>query len=103
VIKQLEKQQTDNQDIELLQQNLKKFTKPLEDNPILDGRLIEGITVPGAGNVVVNHKLGRKPRGWILTDKAGDGVIFRGAAWTDKTIELANSVVTDCVVAIWVF
>jgi hypothetical protein len=103
VILPLETQHTGDQNIELLQQNVKKFVKVLEDNPLLDGVLIENITVPNMGTVVVNHKLGRRPRGWILTDKAGNGNIFRGAAWTDKTIELANSVAADCVIAIWVF
>lgn len=103
MIPPFEYQHTGNQDIELLTQNIKKFVKVLEDNPLLDGVLIENIEFTGAVTVVVNHKLGRRPRGWIVTDLAGSGRIFRGANWTDKTLELANAIANPCTVSIWVF
>ena len=65
-----------NQDLELLSQNIKRFAKVLEDNPVLDGRLIENVKPQGraptdppglvAGDNIINHGLGRALRGWYV-------------------------------------
>ncbi len=103
MIPPLERQHTEDQDSELFQQNIKNFVKTLEDNPLLDGVLHEAIEFAiGALTVVINHKLGRQPRGWVITDftaLAGTGVIR--AAWDDKTITLTSSAACD--LDLWVF
>lgn len=96
----LETQHTGNQDVELLQQNVKKFVKVLEDNPLLDGTFLEGIALNAAANTVINHKLGRRPRGWILTDQSAAATVYR-VAWTDKTLTLLASAAST--VDLWVF
>lgn len=104
----LETQHTGNQDVELLQQNTKRFVKVLEDNPLLDGRLIEDIDVPaatlgGPSAFRVEHKLDRLPRGWIVTDTDEQILIFR-TGWDRKYIDFANgSPIGDAVVDMWVF
>ena len=104
MIDSLETQHTDNQDVELLQQNVKKFAKVLEGNPLLDGVFLEDIDLlAGPAITTINHKLGRKPRGWILTDvtsAVAAPLIYR-ISWDDKTIELMASLV--CNVSLWVF
>lgn len=103
MIPSLEKQHTEDQDSELFQQNIKSFVKVLEDNPLLDGRLIEGVEFTVAAlTVVVDHKLDRKPRGWMITDftaLAGTGVVRDD--WTDKTLTLTASAACD--LDLWVF
>ena len=81
----------------------KKFVKSLEDNPLLDGRLIENVEFAGAVTVSIDHKLDRKPRGWIITDfeaLAGTGVV-RSATWNKKTLALTSS--AACNLSLWVF
>ena len=96
----LETQHTGNQDVELLQQNIKKFAKVLEDNPLLDGRLLEDVALNAAANTDINHGLGRVPRGWILTDQSAAATVYR-VAWTTTTLTLLASGATT--VDIWVF
>ena len=90
---------------ETFQRFVKDFVKPLEDNPLIDGRHITGIVVPTAGNIVVNHLLDRTPVGWILTDITEDQKrdrIYR-TAWTNKTITIATGAASDTTIDIWVF
>lgn len=100
MIPELETQQTGNQDVELLQQNVKKWTKILEDNPLLDGRLLEDIDLNAAANTNINHGLGRVPRGWVLTDQSAAATVYR-VAWTNTTLTLLASAAST--VDIWVF
>lgn len=102
----LETQHTGNQDVELLQQNIKKFVKVLEDNPILDGHLLDRVFFTAAGTYTINHGLGRQIRGWIVVDKMGTvgGPPFETmerTAWDDKTLTLDVS--GACCVLLWVF
>ncbi len=103
MIPPLERQHTEDQDSELFQQNVKNFVKRLEDNPLLDGVLIENIVFSGAVTVNQAHKLGRKPRGWIITDLTGGLVdVARNVGdFDDKFLSLAAS--AACVVSVWVF
>ena len=103
MIPPLERQHTEDQDSELFQQNVKNFVKRLEDNPLLDGVLIEGVEFTGAVTVNIPHRLGRKPRGWIITDLTGGLVdVARNVGdFDDKFLSLAAS--AACVVSVWVF
>ena len=103
MLKPLEQQKGEDVDTTLRENNIKDFARQLEDNPILDGILIEDIVFSGAVTVIVPHKLGRKPRGYILTDVTGGlAIIARNAgAWDDKFLSLASS--RACIIAIWVF
>ena len=103
MIPPLEMQHSDDQGTQLSRENVKKFVKPIEDNPLLDGVLIEDIIFSGAVTVNVTHKLGRKPRGWILTDLTGGlvDVARNTGAFDDKFLSLASS--AACTISIWVF
>ena len=103
-IRPLEVQTTGNQDLELLMQNIKKWAKVLEDNPLLDGRALCCAST-GAGTVTINHGLGRQPLGWIVTDRSpGAGPPFptlERISWDDKTIVINTSGI--CCFNLWVF
>jgi len=103
MIPELEEQHTGNQDVELLQQNVKKWAKILEDNPLLDGRLIEDVEITAAALTIdVNHGLGRQPRGWIITDfTALAGTAIVRDAWDTNTITFTASAACD--LDLWVF
>jgi len=102
-IKPLEEQRSGNQDLELMMQDIKAFVKVLEDNPILDGRMIEAVEFAAAAlTVTVNHGLGRQPLGWFITDftaLAGTGVVRDD--WDTSTITFTASAACD--LNLWVF
>jgi hypothetical protein len=103
MIPELETQQTENQDLELAIQNVKKWAKVLEDNPLLDGNFIQAIEFAGGALTVdVNHGLGRQPRGWIITDfTALAGTAIVRDAWDTNTITFTASAACD--LDLWVF
>ena len=105
MIPELEVQQTDNQDMELSQQNAKKFVKVLEDNPLLDGQFLGAVEFTAAALTIdINHGLGRMQRGWVMTDitsTVAAPLIYRTADWNDKTLTLTASLA--CEIGLWVF
>lgn len=52
------------------------------------------------GDTVIDHKLGRQPRGWILIDTQDANVIKR-VSWDDKHITLNASSSTRCKLLIY--
>jgi hypothetical protein len=87
------------------QRFVKAFVRVLEDNPRLDGRMIEGIALTAATPLPIDHKLARQPVGWDITDITWAGaadVAVRRTAWDATTITL-ESPVTNCTVSIWVY
>lgn len=91
----------DNPDLDRIQSNVEIFTRPLTNLPLLDGRLIEDITL-STSETLVDHKLGRAYRGWIIVDKdAIQDVYVSSAALPERFLALtAGGAVT---VALWVF
>ena len=55
-------------DFALLQDRLREFVQILEDNPILDGHVLENVTIYDGQTTIIDHRLGRQIRGWIVTD-----------------------------------
>jgi len=104
MIPPLEEQRTGNQDLELSEQNIKKFVKVLEDNPLLDGRIVEDIAFDGVADTTFNHGLGRQPLGCFPVDwetVATMAVAFGRSAWDVNTITAFADVA--CTLKIWVF
>lgn len=105
MITPLETQHTGNQDVELLQQNVKKFVKVLEDNPLLDGVLIEDVEFDGVNDLTFNHGLGRQPRGCHPVDiempAATTSAALGRSVWNNQTITMFAS--AACTVKLWVW
>jgi len=103
-IRPLEVQTTGNQDLELLMQNIKKWAKVLEDNPLLDGRVVEDVAFDGATDTTFNHGLGRQPLGCFPVDwetGATMAIAFGRSGWNSRTITAFADVV--CTLDLWVF
>jgi hypothetical protein len=100
----LETQHTGNQDVELLQQNIKKFVKVLEDNPLLGGHIIEEVAFDGVNDTVFNHKLGRMPLGCfpVYWETGATMAIAFGQSDMDTSTITAFADVA-CTLDIWVF
>lgn len=101
MLPKLEIQQSSDLSLVLMQQRLKESLRPLEENPILDGRMII-VEIPGAGTHDIPHGLARRPVGWIVTDLEGAaGVALSRHAWDEKMLRLNATAI--CRVTLWVF
>lgn len=77
LIRGLKKLRVEDNDLNQLQDNVDDALTPLINNPLLNGILLEGVELIGAGagstiDNVIEHKLGRKLRGWIITRLVGN-------------------------------
>lgn len=60
------KVQTDDRNINQLQQNLSTALTPVLQNPIVNGIILKDVTL-ASGDNTINTGLGRKLQGWFLT------------------------------------
>lgn len=87
-------------EFQLMQSAWAGVLNPYLKQPLLNGILLTGVEL-GVGNTVLNHKLGRIPQGWIITDIDGTAEIYRNAAFNNLTLTLNSD--TAIVVGLWVF
>jgi DNA polymerase III sliding clamp (beta) subunit (PCNA family) len=94
----------DDYSLSKVQDNVKAAIDPFSSNPLLDGILLENVSLVSASDNVINHKLGRKIRFWFL---------IRGPIATASTriYEITSSIPEkyltlktdqDCTVSLWV-
>lgn len=66
-----------------------------EINPVLalptnSPSMLKNVPIVTGVNVI-NHKLGRTPQGWILTDINSNVQLYRSAAFNDLTLTLTSN------------
>lgn len=84
-----------------MQQQWAALLNQLLTNPFLSGSLLTNIQLTPGDNVI-NHKLGRKQQGWVVTDNnEGDIDLYRNAPFNDLTLTLNCS--ESAVISLWVF
>jgi len=95
---------TDNESVNVLQNSLENSFRSIESCPLLDGHLLEGLTIATGVNTI-EHKLERPIRGWIVT-RCNAGLYLPSThqednAHNDKTlvIQFSQAATAD----IWVF
>lgn len=88
-------------DLQKLQDNTAKAFKPLTDCPLLDGVLIESVSLTSGRDNMISHTLGRVPRLWIVAKKDQNSTVW------EKTSPAPSSLLnlwcsTSCTVNLWV-
>lgn len=73
--------------------------KALQKVAIVDGRLINSVTVKPSGTTVV-HGLDRVPRGWIVVDRKGSSDVWR-VSWNEQNIRFASAAEFEA--SFWIF
>lgn len=63
---ELETHQADDRDLMAAQARIKEFAQAIEDCPLIDGALVEGVEMAATGLKTIEHRLGRKPIGWMV-------------------------------------
>lgn len=100
-MREFKRTNTSDQDLSQLQQRLGEFFQPLITNPLLDGVLITDVSLSSV-ETKVEHKLRRKPIGYIVVAKNADANV-----WTsdDKlsTAYLTLQASAAVTVSLWVF
>jgi len=102
-LKALKTIQPKEYELDVVQRNVKEFAGQLEKNVILDGVLIEDIDLVSASSNTVNHKLGRKIKGWFITR-----IDANANVWENSTQPLPKSTIVldtsaNCKVSLYVF
>lgn len=89
-----------SQQIPELQQvinNIADFTKPLENNPLLDGRILQDVVI-GTSDTNIPHKLERPWVGWFVISRTSAVVPYEGTQINTSsfiTLVAASSVTVD--------
>lgn len=89
-----------NKSLMLMQTTWSGPLNKLLANPLLDGFVIEDVALIN-GETTINHRLGRKMQGYIVTDLNASAIIYRSKPLNDKTLSLTSS--ASCVVNIYVY
>lgn len=95
--------QTQDKDINQLQQNLSQALNPVIQNPVISGNILVQQKLISGFNVI-NHGLGRKLQGWFLVRKRGSSDIYDTQDLNQSpaaTLQLQSSAVVS--VDIYVF
>lgn len=85
----LKKIQTNEQNLQLLQDNVDTALTELQQALFISGKII-AVTAAASGQTTVIHNLGYVPRLWVLTDKQDDANIHR-EAWDRQTITFTTN------------
>lgn len=83
-----------NKNFVLMETSWAALLNPVLANPMSNGIFLTGINLIN-GVVTINHLLGKKMQGWLITDINAAATIFRTTAFNDKTLTLScNATVT---------
>lgn len=86
-MKQMRTLQLDDEKLSRFQGNVQDALQQVTKSPLLDGNLVEGISLVSGSDNLVAHKLGRVPRLWFVVDKNANAVVWR-TNWDNKLITL---------------
>lgn len=92
--------QSDDQDFQLMQNKWASILNPLLARPLSSANILKSVQL-SIGTNVINHLLGRKLQGWIMSDINAAAQVFRSQPMNDKTLTLTSDAV--CIVDIVVF
>ena len=92
---------TNQEDLERIQDRVEDWARQFATSVPALGRYIEGVELAAGVNYVVDHGLGRVPRGWIVCDAEGGFAVVRRVSWDERELVLYGSITTT--IALWVF
>lgn len=90
--------QTSDLTLTLLQSNWATLLNPVLDNPIVNGQILEGVQL-AVGSNTINHKLGRKLRGWWIVRQRATGSVY-DTQDTNPTPAVTLKLTSDAIVSV---
>ncbi len=85
--------QSDSEQLTMVQTRWASILQPLLTNPMLEGAVLKQVQLTSGSNVI-NHKLGRKLQGWIITRQRGPANVYDtqdANAMPQLTLQLESS------------
>lgn len=102
MLKSMKKIQSPDRVMNTIQDNVETALRPLLTNPLLDGTLIEGVSIVTGTPKTIEHGLGRAARGWfVISPQAEASVWETSSALPTKTLILNSSANID--LKLWVY
>lgn len=89
-----------DQTMQLMQTKWASELNPLLAKPLNKSLILKDVVLINGVNTI-NHLLGRKPQGWIITDVDAVASIFRSQPFNDLTLTLTTN--ADCIVTLMVY
>ena len=71
----IQKINTTDRIINMVQDNIANVLEPLSSNPLMSGLILTSVVLKTGSNTV-NHKLGRKLRGWFIVRQRSAASIY---------------------------
>ena len=103
-IRSFERINVTDPEVQNLQYRLEETLRPVTDSSIIDGRVIEDITLASGTTSKIAHKLGRKLIGWVVVGKnAAQHVYDVNSGKTDLDTYIYLTAGGTVTVNIWVF
>lgn len=93
---------TKDDNLNRIQKNIEEAFQPLLSNEVIDGNLLENVSLVSGSVNVIKHGLDRKYRGWIVVDKNANANIYSSTSNVPEKTLLLNTTL-NCVVSIWIF
>lgn len=84
--------QSDSRELSQLQTSWSAIISPVIDSPLNNGIFLKDIALI-SGTTIVNHRLGRKPQGWMITDINAAATIYKSQPFNPLTLILTSSAV----------
>ena len=100
MLKQFKKTTSDDKTVTQVQENIEQAITPIISKQIIDGILLRDIVLTTGSTDSVNHKLGRKAIGYLVTKQNANSSIWNGTL-NSTIIELNCS--ANVTVDLWVF
>ncbi len=98
----MKKTQSTDRVTNTIQDNVESALRPILKNPLMDGTLIEDLTLVTGTPFTVEHGLGRIPRGWMVVSPNAESSVWESAsALPTKTLIL--NVSANVTLSLWVF
>jgi hypothetical protein len=72
----LQKVNTDDKDLELLQRYVEQAIIPLQNSPLIGGNLITGVSLSAGSDNLVAHKLGKTPTHFMVLDQDSNANVW---------------------------
>lgn len=92
----------DDYNLTQIQNNIEEFSRPITNSEVIDGVLLEDISLVSASTTSVPHKLGRNIQGWIVVRNDTNCAVWETTASTDNEF-IALNTSADTTVSLWVF
>jgi len=92
--------QSESREFSMLQTQWSQMINPVLSLPQNSGVMLKAVEL-FTGTNIINHRLGRKPQGWMITDINGPATIYRSFPFNDLTLTLNSS--ANATVNLYVF